>query len=966
MKTLRHWSIAIVLAVCGLILGTPTRASAQEAALTGTVTDSTGGVLPGVVVRATNQDTGNSFEAVSDATGVFRIAARIGIYRVTAELSGFATVNKTGVQLLVGQTVTVPLQMAPATLSESVTVTGESPLIDTTSSTLGANIDPKQMQELPLNGRNWMDLALLAPGSRQNSSEGVPQLRQGYSQINVDGQQVTNLIASTDTNQPRYSRDAIAEFQVITNRFDASQGRSAGMIVNAITKSGTNNPSGTFAGYFRSDKLNSADPIQKRVLPYNNQQLSTTFGGPIIKDRLHYFGSFEYEREPKVVTYTSPYPLFNIDQKNTRREYKESGRVDYQFTPKTRLALRAQGYNQIFYDGGGATNHPSAASQQQRTSAQASGTLTRVIGAGSVNELKSGYARFDWIRDALARFKGGCDPSAPVRCGGTPVINLRGYTVGNANGQHLIQQDYSVRDDYTTSFTGHGRHDVKAGAEYIYNLVEMMWCSKCTLNITANNGTVPATTLYQVFPVWNDWSTWNLAPLSPITTRARQAVSSTKFRYDPHTWVVAGWTQDDWQMTRRLTINLGVRYDLEAGFYSERIALKPFLPGDLPYDKNNVSPRLGFAYQVTDKTVVRGGYGKFFTQATTDEAHQTLGYTVAVNAEAQNDGRPDFASNPYNGPVPSFAQALANACDQNGSRPGCLRREMTDEINTAWRRMAYAHQASIGLQRQIGSDMSAEANYVYTSGYGEERTYNLNLSYNPLTGANYPFSDISHRPFPDWGQITGFIGEGTSKYNGLETAFTKRFSHRWQGTATYTLAKFKDSDPTPDQWSIVNGRLSRAPLGFNVQSDIGGEYGLATTDQRHRAVFNGIWDMGYGFQFSGLYFYGSGQRFATTYGGDLRDQGDSKARLRPNGTIVSRNNFVGSPIHRVDIRVQKEFKFAGRRSVEGLVEAFNLFNHANYGSYTLAESNAAYGNPSFNSNIAYQARIVQLGFRLAF
>ena len=963
---LRVRRVSVLLALITVLIAVPRSALAQEAVLTGTVTDTTGGVLPGVVVRATNQDTGNSFEAVTDASGVYRIAARIGIYRVQAELSGFSTVNKTGVQLLVGQTVTVPLQMAPATLSESVTVTGEAPLIDTSTSQLGANIDPRQMQELPLNGRNWMDLALLAPGSRQNSSEGVPQLRQGYSQVNVDGQQVTNLIASTDTNQPKYSRDAIAEFQVITNRFDASQGRSAGMIVNAITKSGTNTPAGTFGGYFRTDKLNAADPIQQRVLPYTNQQLSTTFGGPIIKDRFHYFGAFEYEREPKVVTYNSPYPLFNIDQKNTRREYKESGRIDYQFTSKTRIAIRPQAYSQTYYDGGGATNHPSVASAQGRTSAQIAGTLTQVLNNRSVNEIKSGFARFDWLRDALARFKGGCDPNAPVRCGGTPVINLRGYTIGNANGQHLIQKDLSVRDDLTTTYTAHGRHDLKMGAEYIYNLVEMMWCSKCTLNIDARNGSLPAATLAQVFPVWNDWSTWNLAPLSPVTTRARVAVSSTKFRYDPHTWLVAGWTQDDWQIARRLTLNLGVRYDLEAGFYSEYVKLEPFLPGNLPHDKNNVAPRIGFAYELNDKTVIRGGGGRFYTQSTTDEAHQTLGYTVAVNAEAINDGRPDFAANPYNGPVPTFAQALANSCDQNGSRPGCLRREMTDEINHAWRRMAYANQASIGVQRQLASDMSFEANYVYTSGYGEERTQNINLTYNPATGANYPFTDISHRSFPEWGLINGFIGEGRSTYHGLETSWTKRFSRHWQGNATYTLSKFTDSDPRPDQWSLVNGRLTRSAITFPLALDIAGESSLAATDQRHRAVFNSIWDIGRGLQLSGLYFYGSGQRYTNSYGGDMRDQGVTRGRLRPNGTIVPRNSFVGDPIHRVDMRIQKEFKLGNRRSLEGLLEAFNLFNHRNYGSYTLQESNAAYGKPSFNSNIAYQARIVQLGFRVAF
>jgi hypothetical protein len=135
---------------------------------------------------------------------------------------------------------------------------------------------------------------------------------------------------------------------------------------------------------------------------------------------------------------------------------------------------------------------------------------------------------------------------------------------------------------------------------------------------------------------------------------------------------------------------------------------------------------------------------------------------------------------------------------------------------------------------------------------------------------------------------------------------------------------------------------------------------LATTDQRHRAVFNGIWDVGYGFQLSGLYFYGSGQRFATTYGG-----GD-RTRLRPDGSIVPRNPFVGLPIHKVDARIQRRFGLGGRRGVDGILEVYNLFNHANYGSYTLAESNASYGKPIQNIGLAYQPRMVQLGFRIAF
>src|SRR5687768_2614807 len=147
-------------------LALPVAGYAQDAALTGTVTDATGGVLPGVTVTAVNEATGNTFVGVTDGTGSFRIPARVGAYRITAELSGFTTVQRTGVQLLVGQTINVDMQMNPSTIQETVTVTAEAPLIEVTTSSLGGNIDPAQVQDLPVAGRNWMALAMLAPGSR--------------------------------------------------------------------------------------------------------------------------------------------------------------------------------------------------------------------------------------------------------------------------------------------------------------------------------------------------------------------------------------------------------------------------------------------------------------------------------------------------------------------------------------------------------------------------------------------------------------------------------------------------------------------------------------------------------------------------------------------------------------------------------------------------------------------------------
>jgi hypothetical protein len=216
-------------------------------------------VLPGVTITATHTTTGNTFVAVTDEK-VATASVRVGMFKVDAELPGFGTVTRQ-VDLLIGQTAVLNLQMAPSTVQESVTVTGEAPLVDTTNSTLASNVDPRQMQELPVNGRNWMDLTLLAPGSRANSVAETPIGSTSSNitfQLNLDGQQVTNQVALS-FGQPRYSRDAIGEFEFVSNRFDASQGRSSGIQVNAITKSGTNTPGGTFSGYFAM--RSTADPV---------------------------------------------------------------------------------------------------------------------------------------------------------------------------------------------------------------------------------------------------------------------------------------------------------------------------------------------------------------------------------------------------------------------------------------------------------------------------------------------------------------------------------------------------------------------------------------------------------------------------------------------------------------------------------------------------------------------------------
>jgi hypothetical protein len=280
----------------------------------------------------------------------------------------------------------------------------------------------------------------------------------------------------------------------------------------------------------------------------------------------------------------------------------------------------------------------------------------------------------------------------------------------------------------------------------------------------------------------------------------------------------------------------------------------------------------------------------------------------------------------------------------------------------------------------MGSTTSVSADYVFTATRHDLYSQNINVSYNPATGVNYPFSKISTRPYPDWGLVEMWFSNGRSNYHGLQTALQKRFTRRWQASGTYTLSTLRDGTPQPVddvkgcQYPTTpatgGGFVCNVPM--TVAPDLGGQYTLSVGDQRHRATINGIVDLGYGFQVSGLYFYGSGQRFVTTYGGNLRDDGGGgrcagcSARLRPDGTIVPRNNFVGHPIHRVDLRLQRQFRLGRRAKMDGLVEVFNLFNHANYGSYVTAESAKNYGVPSAVQNVAYYPRMLQLGFHLAF
>ena len=973
---MRWLSVVGRLLLACAVIALPAIGYAQEAVITGTVTDSTGAVLPGVTIVAVHQATGNRFAAVTDERGAYRVAARAGIYHITAELAGFKAVTRDGLELLVGQVMTINLPMLEATAVETITVTAESPLLSVSTSNLGGNVNPQQVQELPVAGRNWLGLALLAPGSRTSSTNAtapLPDRNNGEArefQLNLDGQQISSELGTG--NQPRFSQDSIAEFQFISNRFDATQGRSTGVQVNAITKSGSNRLSGLFRSNFRDDNFNAQDPTLNRVVPIQNQQYSTAVGGPLITDKLHYFANYEYEREPKTSIWNTPYPAFNVELTGTSNRKIGGVRLDYQLSPETRLMgkVSAARFWEPFGPGA-ATSHPAQTGTTLERNEEYLGQLTQVLSNRALNEIKVGYSHFGFENTLLTEWSKHWQ--APRVTNGHPRITLQGFSIaGNANyPRHRDQKVSFVRDDFTYAYDARGRHDLKAGFEWVRHLEDSENCNQCGGAIVANNGIIPPALMQAIFPDPFDVDTWNLAALSPFTRTYTIGIGEFPLSYAQPKFGL--WLQDDWRIGGSLTLNLGLRYDVSLNSWANEVALAPFYESGRPNDRNNVQPRLGFAYQVNDRTVVRGGTGLYYADALTVDALWPYYNAQIARVQFNNDGRPDFASNPLNGlPLPSYEQAqplFCNSPQQAGNfaawrarnfaapQPCLLNAYQEIPAPEEFMKQARTWQTSIGIQRQFGNTMAFDADYVYSQGRAEKDTVdNVNLAYDAATGVNLPYTNRATLPYPEYGIISMIPHNTRSSYHGLQTSFTKRMSHRWQASATYTLSWFKDAQNQPFSGLVL--------VPFPVAPDLGNEFTLADTDQRHRAVLSAIWEVGKGFQVSGLHYLGDGIRSVTNYGGDIRNVGaGGSQRLTPatlGSVIVPRNDYVQPTQNKTDLRVQQRIPIGGRLRIDLIGEAFNIFNNENLTIITqLSSSNV--GQPSNG-----QYRAVQLGFRLTY
>jgi hypothetical protein len=583
---MRPFSDVLAVGIGIVVLLSPAAAMGQagQAELRGVVVDESGAVLPGTTVTATQTETGASRTAVASETGTFLMPALpIGSYVVRVELSGFTTIVREGLRLGVGETVVINFTMKVAALAETLTVVGESPLIETRQSDLAGRVVPSQVETLPLNGRNWLELVSLVPGARGNPGQiGAGTAGNDASRYQMDGLSVTGQGTGGETQT--YSHETVAEFQVVTNRADAEYGRVTGAVINAVSKSGTNQLRGSALYYIRNDIFDAPNFFTDRVSPFDEKQSGFTIGGPIVRNRAHFFGAYEYQKRNITALPNTGIPQFDVEVDAPIERKLPSARADIQISNNHRLFARGSLYylNSLNNGVGGNTTVTAGSNEDFDTYDFALGE-TWVINSRMVHELRGGLFYFFKNLNESAAMPRYVFPSATLG----PATNVPQWW------NEKIFQISNALSYFVPSLAG--EHRFKAGFQYTLPFYrgELPRISYGQFNFDRNP------------PDFTDQSTW------PRPTRYSTTLGD--FSYDVDNPLYGFFVQDDWTITPKLTLNFGLRYDVEPKVTNKDIP-DPLDEGSRRIDGDNFAPRFGFAYDLTGdgRTVIRGGAGRYF------------------------------------------------------------------------------------------------------------------------------------------------------------------------------------------------------------------------------------------------------------------------------------------------------------------------------------------------------------------
>ena len=941
-------------------------AFAQQTGISGRVTEATNAVIANAVVTASAAD-GTKISTTTNSTGLYQFPGlRAGSYKLRFEVPGFAPAERT-IELLVGQTATIDVGMQLSQTTTTVNVEAITNVVDTSNSNVSGDVSPTEVSKIPLNGRNYLQLAMMVPGITSNDVQNSPlgTTDSGKMQINVDGQQVTQNSAGTSFGQPIFSDDAIDQYQIITNRFDATMGRSSRLQVVVQTKSGTNAFHGTLFGYFRNSDFNAADPVAHKVLPFSDQQFGGTIGGPIIKNKLFFFFSYEGERQP-LTSVDSPTDYTNASGQQITFNFPNSYNtrayllhMDWQISDRQRVSVRGSGSTwAIPFDGVAGTVSPQGEYAATRTFYAVTGTYSLTATPAVVNELKIGFNHYNWAN--------------------TPLLQTQGYQSldGNSWGapynypQVLGQNNTQFRDDL---FWLKGSHSFKFGGDYQHLPYSGNFGQYTRGVVTGFNSGAASVPLINVFPVWNQPNTWNVALLDPYVTTFVQGFGS--YIYSIPTNSMAFWAQDDWKVTKKLTVNLGVRYDNDLGIFDPNLHLTGAGAPPTPHYNQNLlfQPRLGFTYDPTGsrKTVIRGGAGLFYADI---QANQTIDGQIFNGQTTLSPSLSPTAANPINlleSPNPfgyTSAQFLA------GQVPVSIQSIQPLGPNV---RTPYSLQASGGVEHTFSKNWSLSADFVHFRIYHDWVRTDANLFENIATGyAENP--STSGRPDPVYSNIKNFVTPNAagSIYDALQVAVQHRFSQSFSTQVAYTLSRLKDS---------TTGPFYYPNNPFNLAS----EWGPSPDNQTNTLTWAATYTVKWGIALSGQLHFGSGQNFqvlssvtplglsgvvdnrllpSTTpfYG---PSSCESAAPNYPGEDVVGRDCLVGNPIVRVDMRLSKTFVLKDKYRFIPMIEAFNLFNHSNFGSYQSTVNVSSFGQPAQVTTIGdltYQPRMLQFAGRFEF
>ncbi|MGH9320774.1 MAG: TonB-dependent receptor [Vicinamibacteria bacterium] len=900
----------------------PASAQVQGAEIRGTIRDGQGGVLPGVTVTLRNEDSGVARTTVSMEDGTYRFAQlQPGRYSVTAELPGFQVTTFESIRLTVGFVARQDFALNIRAVEETVTVTAETPVVDVTQTEVASVVTQEQIETLPINSRNYLSLALLMPGTSTDSG------RAFFETVNVGGSMTFNSTVNVvdgvmnnwaEDAEPRqnFPEAAVEEFKLNQSQYSAGYGLATGGVIQIVTKSGTNRLGGEVFEYFRDKSLNARNFFEDEKPDYRRHQFGATLGGPIVRDRTHFFATFERTDLDEFYTVNTGRPDLYADVEGTfvRPAFTNLyfARLDHQISPEQTLFVRyAQEDAEKACQGCGGTGARSGWDQQVPRKGLVVGH-TWLLSDRSFNDF-----RFQWA-SAIWRL---ATPGVPIweQAGEypperfaqqEPAYRFPSLSYGSNAESQGPESRWEFRD--TTSTQIGTNHELRFGGEYSYMPYE-----------------------YDAIGGW--LGTWEFAedqffdPNDPASIAALSdpiLFSATRPEINAETpssyWGV--FIEDEWRPRANLTVNYGLRYEQLRGLMNERLCGNlQSEPGDLPElyadlnldpcdrgDFNNLGPRAGIAWDVKGDGInsVRGGYGIYYNHirllGNSNEQRNLRQFNVVIN----NPSYPD----PFGGVDPTEFASTA---------PPNITVIANDYVQP------YAQQFNVGFSHLFAPELALHLDGLYTRTRHDRKFFDLNPR-DPITGL---------RPRPEWGRIEESRSVARVDYRAFYARLEKRFSDRNQFNVSYSLVKSEDDLP-----------LNR----YRDQANPDTEYGPSNGERRHAIVASGAVLLPYDLTLGAIWTYRSSLPFTAVAGRDInrngfnddfvpgttRNQGQRDLdlalvnawRALSGLPAVSEDQIEDTAMNVVDMRLSKTFNLGGNYRLEAMIQVFNLFNQVNLGA----------------------------------